>query len=38
MEATIVDQKLDNLLGELGWNLTQKTQIHSTFESLFTFE
>jgi DNA polymerase elongation subunit (family B) len=38
MEATIVDQKIENLLGELNWDLTQKTQIHSTFEDLFIFE
>jgi DNA polymerase elongation subunit (family B) len=36
MEATIVDKKIDNLLGALGWDLTNNTQINSTFDSLFT--
>lgn len=38
MEETIVEKKIDNLLGVLNWNLGQSTQIHSSFSSLFTFE
>jgi DNA polymerase elongation subunit (family B) len=38
MEDTIVDQKIDNLLGVLSWNLSEATDIRSTFTSLFSFE
>jgi len=38
MEAGIVDQKVENLLGVLDWKLTENTNINSTFDSLFTFE
>jgi DNA polymerase elongation subunit (family B) len=38
MEDTIVDQKIDNLLGVLAWNLSEATDIRSTFTSLFSFE
>jgi len=38
MEDAIVDQKIDNLLSELNWNLKEKTQTRNTFDSLFTFE
>jgi DNA polymerase elongation subunit (family B) len=38
MEATIVDQKIDNLLGILEWGLNEATTTHSTVNSLFEFE
>jgi len=38
MESTIVDQKVDNLLGVLEWNIGAHTDIKTTFDSLFTFE
>jgi hypothetical protein len=38
MESTIVDQKVENLLGVLNWDMTSRTDIKSTFRSLFTFE
>jgi len=38
MEDAIVDQKIDNLLSELNWNLKEKTQTKNTFDSLFSFE
>ena len=38
MEETIVDQKVENLLGVLDWNITENTNINSTFDSLFSFE
>jgi hypothetical protein len=38
MEATIVDQKVENLLGVLGWNIPDHTGITTTFDSLFEFE
>jgi len=38
MEATVVDQKIDNLLGVLNWNLASATNTENTFTSLFSFE
>jgi Intein splicing domain len=38
MEITIVDQKVENLLGVLGWNISDHTDIKTTFDSLFTFD
>jgi len=38
MESTIVDKKVENLLGVLNWDLTNNTQISSKFDSLFEFE
>ena len=38
METTIVDQKVENLLGVLDWQINENTQIATTFDSLFTFE
>jgi DNA polymerase elongation subunit (family B) len=38
MEATIVDQKVENLLGVLGWDIPSHTDIKTTFDSLFSFE
>ncbi|NDB64562.1 MAG: hypothetical protein EB168_02680 [Euryarchaeota archaeon] len=37
MEATIVDQKVENLLGVLNWNLAGATQTANTFNNLFEF-
>jgi hypothetical protein len=37
MESTIVDQKVENLLGVLGWNIPDHTGITTTFDSLFDF-
>ena len=38
MEATVVDQKIDNLLGVLEWDLAAATNTENTFTSLFDFE
>ena len=38
MEQTVVDQKLDNLLGVLGWDLKSATNTENTFQNLFDFE
>ena len=38
MEATVVDQKIDNLLGVLDWNLASATNTENTFTTLFDFE
>jgi DNA polymerase elongation subunit (family B) len=38
METTIVDQKVENLLGVLDWDIPSHTDIKTTFDSLFTFE
>lgn len=38
METTIVDQKVENLLGVLNWAIAESTDINSTFDSLFSFE
>ena len=38
MESTIVDQKVENLLGVLNWEISEHTGIKTTFNSLFTFE
>ena len=37
MEATVVDQKVDNLLGVLDWNLEFTTNTQNTFTNLFDF-
>ena len=37
MEATVVDQKIDNLLGVLGWELASATNTENTFQLLFDF-
>jgi DNA polymerase elongation subunit (family B) len=37
MEGTIVDQKVENLLGVLEWNIPSHTDIKTTFDSLFSF-
>jgi hypothetical protein len=38
MEATVVDQKVDNLLGVLDWDLANETNTKNTFQSLFEFQ
>jgi DNA polymerase elongation subunit (family B) len=38
MEMTIVDQKVENLLGVLEWRIAESTDIKTTFDDLFTFE
>lgn len=38
METTIVDQKVENLLGVLDWRIAENTQIKTTFDTLFSFE
>ena len=37
MEATVVDQKIDNLLGVLNWDLASATNTDNTFTNLFEF-
>ena len=38
METTLVDKKIENLLGVLGWDLPANTNVKSTFDNLFSFE
>jgi len=38
MEATVIDGKVDNLLGVLDWDLASATNTENTFTSLFSFE
>jgi DNA polymerase elongation subunit (family B) len=37
MEATVIDGKVDNLLGVLDWDLASVTNTTNTFQSLFEF-
>ena len=37
MEATIVDKKVENLLGVLNWKIAESTDIKTTFDDLFSF-
>lgn len=37
MESTVVDQKVNNLLGVLDWGIMEATDISNTFQSLFEF-
>lgn len=37
MEKTLVDKKIDNLLGVLNWQLEENTDTNSTFDDLFSF-
>jgi DNA polymerase elongation subunit (family B) len=37
MEQSLVDEKIDNLLGVLGWDLRINTDTKSTFDELFSF-
>jgi hypothetical protein len=38
METAVVDKKVENLLGVLNWDITNNTQINSSFDSLFSFD
>ena len=38
MESTIIDQKVENLLGVLDWDLAANTNTKNTFQSIFSFE
>lgn len=38
MERTLVDEKVENLLGVLDWDLRSNTDVKSTFDDLFSFE
>ena len=38
MEMGIVDQKVENLLGVLEWQIADSTDIKTTFDALFSFE
>jgi DNA polymerase elongation subunit (family B) len=38
MESTVVDQKVENLLGVLNWDISANTDINTTFDSLFSFD
>jgi DNA polymerase elongation subunit (family B) len=37
MEQTLVDEKIENLLGVLDWDLRDNTDTKSTFDALFSF-
>jgi len=37
MERTLVDEKIENLLGVLNWDLRDSTDTNSTFDQLFSF-
>jgi DNA polymerase elongation subunit (family B) len=37
MENTLVDEKIENLLGVLNWDIRSNLDVKSTFDSLFTF-
>jgi DNA polymerase elongation subunit (family B) len=37
MQTTVIDGKIDNLLGVLNWDLDSATRTDNTFESLFEF-
>jgi hypothetical protein len=37
MEKILVDEKIDNLLGVLDWDIRGSTNVRSTFDQLFTF-
>ena len=37
MEETLVNKKIDNLLGILDWDLTKNTNTKTTFDDLFSF-
>jgi len=37
MEQTLVDKKVENLLGVLDWDLSSNTDVKSTFDDLFVF-
>jgi DNA polymerase elongation subunit (family B) len=37
MEQTLVDEKIDNLLGVLNWDIRSSTDTQTTFDDFFTF-
>ncbi len=37
MEQTLVDEKIDNLIGVLDWDIRSNTDVKSTFDDLFSF-
>ena len=37
MESTLVDEKIDNLLGVLKWDIKSNIDVKSTFDDLFSF-
>jgi len=37
MERTLVDEKIENLLGVLNWDIRSNTNTNSTFDDLFSF-
>jgi hypothetical protein len=37
MEATVIDNKIDNLLGVLDWDLAASTNTDNTFQTFFQF-
>jgi DNA polymerase elongation subunit (family B) len=37
MESTLVDEKVENLLGVLDWDIKSNINVKSTFDDLFTF-
>ena len=38
METTLVDEKIDNLLSVLDWNLRESTSVDEVLNDLFVFE
>jgi hypothetical protein len=38
MERVLLDEKIDNMIGILNWDLRKNTDINSTFADLFSFE
>ena len=38
MERSLVDEKIENMIGVLNWDIRQDTNINSTFGSLFSFD
>ena len=38
MEKTLVDEKIENLLGVLDWDIKSNIDVKSTFSDLFSFE
>ena len=37
MEQTLIDEKIDNLLGVLDWDIRKSTDIYTTFDDFFSF-
>jgi hypothetical protein len=37
MERKLVDEKIENLFGVLGWDLRSNTDTNTTFDDLFSF-